>query len=293
MRIAVLITGLPRFIDQSAWWLRNKTFPPSYHNLQVDYYCHLWDDYTGDLLERATALYQPKGIVVEDFESVIKPHIDYIKEQNSTVYTDWTGVPTYAQENFLFNTHEPTPWGKNYHGQYLSTYRGSLHFASELRKYDMVIKTRSDCIIFNMEERKWLESLGNINRNRMFRNTLFANWLYIKSGVPFHGDWVFIGRPEIWLQYGLNIDIGLKKLCTERKQWFEETGEEFGHEPVHWIWNKLNYFSKNDWLSFAVAWPTNFSCTLVRQPDVVYGREFAEIDAMYWQEKYSREQKRS
>ena len=57
--------------------------------------------------------------------------------------------------------------------------------------------------------------------------------------------------------------------------------------------NKLNYFSKNDWLSFAVAWPTNFSCTLVRQPDVVYGREFAEIDAMYWQEKYSREQKRS
>lgn len=282
MRIAILITGQPRFIDQSAWWYQNKVFPAGC-GIDIDVYCHFWDDGTGTLKERAMELYNTDKVVVEDFDSVIENFSNIVRHKNTTEFTDWTGVPTSIQENILFNTPEITQYGKNYHGQYLSAGLATEIFKDDLMDYYMVIKTRSDCILNNMPIKQWKDSFTNIYRNLMFRDTLFAPWLYIKAGKPFHGDFAFIGRPEIWLQYGLGIIPSLTKICTENKRWFEETTPPYGDDSVHWMWNKINVHTRNNWLSFSTVWPTSFGATLVREHDAVYNiNDFKQIEQRYW-----------
>lgn len=280
MRIAILVSGQPRFLDQGTWWMRERVFPVR-GKIKFDYFCHFWDDGSPDLLNRAKFLYTTDNVIVEDFDEVITHHSNLIRHRNTSEFTDWNYVPKHAQETMLFDTPEINDYGKNWHGQYLSTGRLTEAFADKLHDYDIVIKTRSDCIFNNMSEQEWLSAFSNIYKNSMFRNTLFANWLYVKAGLPYHGDFAFIGAPDTWLQYGTNIVPGLIKLCTEDKHWFEETHEMFDTQSSHWAWNKLNIYSRNDWLSFGVTWPTRFDATLIRDENYVYIKNYNMIRARY------------
>jgi hypothetical protein len=43
MKIAILISGQPRFMQQGSWWIANKLFPKK-SGYQVDFFVHLWDN---------------------------------------------------------------------------------------------------------------------------------------------------------------------------------------------------------------------------------------------------------
>ena len=61
MRIAVLMSGQPRHMEQSAWWWQNRIFPQNFKNLHVDYFLNLWDDGTNNLGTKAKQLYNAKA----------------------------------------------------------------------------------------------------------------------------------------------------------------------------------------------------------------------------------------
>ena len=52
MRIAILLHGQPRHLEQGAWWFKNRVFPEHFKRLKVDYYTCLWDDGSGMLSHR-------------------------------------------------------------------------------------------------------------------------------------------------------------------------------------------------------------------------------------------------
>jgi hypothetical protein len=281
MRIAILITGQPRHLDQGAWWLSNKVFPNGC-GIEYDVFCHLWNDGSDDLIHRVKYLYNTENVIIDDYDGAIYEHIKYIRETNNTQYPDWKLVPTHFQENMLFNTEYPTEYGINWHGQFLSAGRATLAFEDKLRDYDIIIKTRSDAIMNDMSIKEWLSAFNNIKRNTVLSDKLFTEWLYIRAGQPFHGDFTFIGQPGMWIQYGTNIIPGLQKLCTRDKHLFglAAMGEDNSF-PSHWTWNMLNTYSKNDWLSFSVVWPTRYNVTLVRDENYVYDKTYQEIKNRY------------
>ena len=276
MKVAILITGQARFIDQGAWWLRNRVFPDGC-GIDVDYFCHFWNDGSDNLIHRAKHVYATEHVTIDDYSTVLKNHMDYIIHKNKTEYTDWSHVPKHIQENMLFNTDYITDYGKNWHGQYLSAGIATETYKDELSKYDIVIKTRSDCIMNDMSIREWKAAFSNIHKNPVLRDKIFPEWLYIKASQPFHGDFTFIARPSEWIRYGTNLIPGLRKICTKEKHWFKETDVDAINFPSHWMWNKLSMYSKNDWLSFGVVWPTRYNVTLVRDEDFVYGKNYEEI----------------
>lgn len=279
MRIAIVVTGQPRFFEQGAWWLRNKVFPIG-SGIQAEYFCHFWNDGSLNLEDRVKEAYGTDNVVIEDFDSQINNHMGFIQEQNEK-YDDWTGIPSNYQENMLFNTPGVTTYGKNWHGQYLSAGRATEIWSEEFLDYSIVIKTRSDCVMNNMSIQEWLHAFGNMHRNPQLSNMLYANWLYVKAGLPYHGDFVFVGRPEIWNQYGKSIIPGLRTLCTRDKFYFREINETDDSYVSHWAWNKINVYSKNDWLSFTTTWPTSFNSALIRKDNFVYDKDFKTIFDTY------------
>lgn len=281
MKIAILITGQPRHIDQGAWWLKTKVFPNDC-GIEYDTFCHFWDDGSDNLLHRAKHVYSTENVIVDNYEEAIAEHMQYIIKENKENYPDWKNVPAHFQENMLFNTDHITSYGKNWHGQFLSAGRATLAYADKLKEYDIVIKTRSDAVMNNMSIKEWFAALGNINRNPVLRDKLFAEWMYIKAGQPFHGDFSFIGRPEMWIQYGMHIIPGLRNLCTRDKHWFSlGFDESMNTFPSHWAWNILNSYSRNDWLSFSVVWPTRYGVTLIRDEEFVYDKTYEQIKKRY------------
>jgi hypothetical protein len=131
--------------------------------------------------------------------------------------------------------------------------------------YDIVIKTRSDAIFFDMSENLWITALGNINRNPWLRDKMFSQWMYVNRGIPYLGDFVFFANPATYYKFSSNLEQHCFKLATTDKAlWKELEVSNFEHPP-HWIWPKLSLYSHSDWLSFAVVWPTPFNATLVRE----------------------------
>lgn len=286
MKVAVLITGQPRFFEQGAWWLRNKVFPEKSIPFEVEYYCQFWDDGSPDLQYKVANAYNTNFVTIDDYDFLITDFSNYVREQNTTKYTDWSHVPMFVQENCLFNTPEITQYGKNFHGQYLSAGLATDVYEEQLSSADIVIRTRSDCIIKNIDIHHWQRLFSNLYRNKMFRRMMFASWLYIRAGIPHMGDFAFVSAGDTWMQYGKSIIPALKQICTKDKHWFKEVSEEYDAMIAHWMWNRISVYSKNDWLSFQQVWPTPYDTTLVRDKDFVYNKSWQQIADRYWTHKH-------
>lgn len=277
MKVALLITGQPRYFEQGAWWLKNKAFVENNSDFIINTYCYFWDNGDPDLKQKVSQHYNTNNVTIHDYTPVIS---DFI---TSVVNTDknLNGLSIGLRENLLFDTPEITKWGYNFFGQYLAMHLAISHYENELKDYDIIIKTRSDCIFNNMDMRHWTSIFHNIHRNPVFTDKLFADWLYIKSGQPYHGDYVFVGTPKQMIHYGKGIKDAILKICTSHVYWWKECDPDFTGAEAHWVWNRINYFTKNDWLSIAVVWPTPFSCTLIRKDDIVYNLNYQQIKQIH------------
>ena len=97
MRIAVLITGQARHIQQSGFWNREKVFPKSFDNIKVDYYVYLWDDGSDDLADRIVKAYDPVKFEIGDYNEAFHHHrhqsvhhylyLEILKTLNLTCYS--------------------------------------------------------------------------------------------------------------------------------------------------------------------------------------------------------------
>ena len=265
MRIAVLVTGQPRFFEEGAWWFKNRVFPDHYGKLKVDYYCYFWDDGSPDLESRIVNAYTPVIYQIVDYNPVIDNFLLLINEYNSknTQYAELA-----VCKGILYDTQYSTSWGRNFWGQYIAT-NGITNLLGDLtEKYDIVIKTRSDAVFNILSEQHWFNCFSNIHTNPALNDTMFAPWMKCINGVSVMGDFAFISKPNLFYQFSKNIYTNCVDLATKDKALFYELKIAERQDDIgvaHWLWNKISNYSKSNWLSLTTVWPTKFSVTLLRE----------------------------
>jgi hypothetical protein len=277
MRIAVLVTGQPRFLEEGAWWFKNRTFPDHFKNLKVDYYCYFWNDGSPNLESRIVSSYNPIKYKIDDYNGIIDQFTSTIVGYNLSNPHYSELVQQHIHENILYSNNSPTLWGRNFWGQYFAT-AGITDLVGDLsEKYDIVIKTRTDAVFTPLSEQLWCNSFKNIQTNPAFNDKMFAPWMHIQHGIPHMGDFAFISKPDLFYQFSKNIYKNCIDIATKDKALFYELTITDHQYITHWIWNKISNYSKSNWLSFSIVWPTPFKITLLRQYYNMQSIEYTDI----------------
>jgi hypothetical protein len=279
MRVAVVLTGQPRYLEQSAWWWKNKVFPSSFQNLQVDYFCYFWNDNYPDLKNQCEQLFNPVRFHSSNYSSVVENFISKVKERQQLYNDNWHLVPDYLKDVCFYGT-EVSNHAYNLPGMYISS-ANSSKMTGILYEYDVVIKTRSDTVFNPMSEKHWLDIFSNMERNPVFHNNIFSPWLRIKEGAPFFSDLAFIGRPELMYKFLNKMDDYLLDILTKDRYLFGELLVNDYHNVQHWLWNKLSLYNKTDWLAFSVVWPVPFNVALIRKEFDIQNETFSNILSTY------------
>ena len=288
MRIAVLITGQARHLQQSGFWNREKVFPKTFNNLKVDYYVYLWDDGSDDLADRIVKAYDPVKFEIGDYNEAFHSHRHQVKQANADA-TDWGLTSENIQHLVCYQGENYDNYAYNFPGMYLASARGA-RMAGPLSEYDIVIKTRTDNIFNNIPERQWIQLFNNMYKNSVFSDNIFTPWLKIKNGLPFFGDFCFIGKPDLMHNFLKNMDNELIKLSSTDKHLLSDflVNPEIPFE--HWLWSRYSVYSKTDWLSISVVWPTAFGCTLLRKDVELYDKDYNYIEKIFHEEQHRRSQ---
>lgn len=280
MKIAIVITGQPRQLEQGAHWFKNYVFPKGC-GLEVDYFCYFWDDGTSDLRSRIENTYNPVRYHVQEYEKNINNFISHVQARNNEL-NDWKHVPEKFRNLHLFDVdnNHISNYSKNIWGQFFCSYKANKMLGS-LDNYDIVIRTRSDVAFNNMDIAHWRSAFSNIYRNPIFDDKMFVPWLYIERGIPLFSDFAFISKPKVWHQFNSNLEEACFAIATDHKQlWYELEVSEFKHHP-HWIWNKMAMHSRTNMLSFSVTWPMPFDCKLIRYPEKLEDLNFDYINQQH------------
>ena len=285
MRVAVLLTGQPRYLTQGSHWWRERVFPDRFKNIKVDYFCYFWDD-NNNVFDNTNKLYHPVRCHIGDYNSKFNEFRDAVKEANKD--TDWSLVPDFVRYNICLDGDEISDYSRNFHGMFLSAAYGAKMLGDLSSEYDVVIKSRSDTVLNIMEEEQWLAVLGNMQRNPKFSENIFAPWLRIKEGAPFFGDLAFIGKPKLMHEFMVNIDKHLFNICTKDKHLFGELLVNNYGPIAHWMWSRLSLYSKTDWLAFSVVWPVPFGTALIRHDEDITNMRYAELEQKYNAEEQRR-----
>jgi len=287
MKIAVLMSGQARHLEQGAAWWRQRLFPDWQERLHVDYYFHLWDDGTDNLDDRVKEMYGAKVVDLSNYDNIVEDHIAQIKFTNEELRKtelgpNWHIVPEYVQHTVCYQGGEISQYTYNFPGMFLATAKMAETFEPYHHEYDIVIKTRTDCILNPMPEHHWQNLLGNMLKQEAFNDTIFSPWLRIRNGLPFFGDLCFAGRSHLMQNFMTDMDKHLVKLATHDKHLLRDFMIDPEIPFAHWLWSRLSMYSRTDWLALSVVWPVPFGSCLLRSDEFVLDKNFKYLEEAYY-----------
>lgn len=286
MKIAILLTGQPRHLEEGAWWFKNRVFPQHFQNIQVDYYCCFWDDKSPDLADRIKRAYNPVKFEIHNYRNTIiefRNEVDEFYKDNPEYNLD--KLDEQITSNVCLRAQD-SAFANNFWGMFLCIDKATKMTGDLSSQYEIVIKTRADVIMNPMAEKYWLDSFKNIYRNtKVFGDKIMADFLYIKQGIPFIGDFAFFAKPKNWYNYTKNFRENCLKLATvDNMHWYNERWTSEVPFP-HKTWMYLSYYSGASWLSWHVVWPTPYANTLIRLPNLnMEEHTYDSLVKIFWQE---------
>ena len=280
MKIAVLLSGQARHLEAASYWWRERVFPKTYKNIEVDYYAYIWDDGSDNLKERIQRTFDPVRYFVGDYNVSFHSHRHKIRKANQYA-TDWNLINKYCKHLVCYKGEDFDRYAYNFPGQYLASAAVTKMVGNLEGQYDVVIKTRTDCAFNTMEEKHWLNLFGNMNKNPVFNDCIFSPWMRIRNGYPFFSDLSFFGKPRLMYDYFHNMDQHLYYIATGDKYLLSDTKFDDTIPIPHWMWSRLSMYSKTDWLALSVVWPTPFDCALIRSDEDLSDKDFAYIKQQY------------
>tara|TARA_B100001778_G_C18589104_1_gene631342 strand:- start:1394 stop:2281 length:888 start_codon:yes stop_codon:yes gene_type:complete len=280
MKVAVLMSGQARHLEQSADWWTKRTFQPAFERLHADYFFNIWDDGTDNLDDRIKNLYNARVVEISDYDATVKEHIRKIKEGNETA-NDWHLVPDYAQHTVCYKQDDISSYMYNFPGMFLACSKIAKTFEPYHSEYDIAIKTRTDCLLNDLSEYHWQRLLGNMLRQRHFNDIIFTPWMSVKGGLPFIGDLCFIGKPHLMQNFMRNIDQDLLKIATHDKHLLSDFLLAPDIPFAHWIWSRLSLYSRTNWLAISVVWPAPFGTCLLRNNEPVLDKTYQHLEHVY------------
>jgi hypothetical protein len=179
MRIAVLFSGMPRYIERA-----NRLMKNFFSGYEVDYFCHAWLDKNKKFEEKSWSDTAVK-IDSEAEEKIInlyKPKKYLIEPQKQFI------VPRY----YAFNTGWKQPWFIPYSHFYSVKTANQLRLSHEKEtgvKYDIVIKTRYDFFVGN--KIKW----ESYDLSKLYLHNNCNCWYDLYDDLSFNDMFAF-SNPE-------------------------------------------------------------------------------------------------
>tara|TARA_B100000809_G_scaffold259245_1_gene303901 strand:+ start:1399 stop:2274 length:876 start_codon:yes stop_codon:yes gene_type:complete len=267
MKVAVLVTGLPRFVNEGAWWFNHKSNYPN-DKYEMDFFVHSWADETfRPALEDA---WHPKKIQIGYFDKEINEFIEMVREYNyrcdKLKYFNQN-----LNETIFFNTSSPSEYTKNFFGQYISAYRVTNMLKNYMKEdnlmgdyYDWIIRIRMDTIMHPQVHETWAKIFKILNSSEWYRSKVYTSWLHIKSSLPFIGDYVFISNTDVWLNYTNNFYDNLYNLLTKDKFLLYDLNF-FKDMIAHYFWIRLAIYSKTSFVPITGIFPMTFEAILLRE----------------------------
>ena len=285
MRIAILLTGQPRHLEQGAWWFKNRVFPYHFRHINVDYYCCFWDDKSPDLKERIQRAYNPVKYEIHNYKDNIvqfRKEVDEFYEENPGYNLD--KLNHQITNNVCLRAGFESSFANNFWGMFLCIDKATQMMGNVSDDYDIIIKTRSDVAMNPMSEKHWIDSFKNIYRNsKVFGDKILSDFLYIKNGLPFIGDFAFFTKPKNWYNYTKDFKANCLKLATvDNMHWYNENWTYDVPFP-HKTWVYLSYYTATSWLSWHVVWPTPYGNTLIRDPNTIMEQQnYDSLVKIFW-----------
>jgi len=285
MKIAVLVTGLPRFIKEGAWWFNHKSNYPN-DEYEMDFFVHSWANETyRNQLEDA---WHPTKLLIGNFNKEIDQFVDRVREYNYRC-DKLQHFNQNLKETIFFDTSTPSDYAKNFFGQYISAYRASEMLKNYIQEddlmgnsYDWVIKIRMDTIMHPQVHQVWSKIFKVLNSSEWYRSKVYTSWLHIKNSLPFIGDYVFISNTDVWLDYTKDFNENLYNLLTKDKFLLYDLNF-FKDMIAHYFWIRLAIYSKTSFVPITGIFPMNFEAVLLRDGygDTIENSTYQDIKSNY------------
>lgn len=192
MKIAVLLTGMPRYLEQSKLYSRNL-----FKGHEVDYFCHAWFDKTKKTEEKSWH----KTEIKTDLNTEQK----IIDNYNPKSYLIEPQRQFELPRNYNYNTSWPQPFFIVYSHFYSVKTANLLRRIYEKEnniKYDLVIKLRYDVVIANKVD--WT----SYDLNKLYVHNNCNCWYDLYDDVSFN-DMIAFSSPEnmnVYCDTFYNID---------------------------------------------------------------------------------------
>ena len=281
MKVAVLVTGLPRFVKEGAWWFNHKSNYPN-NEIKYDIYLHSWADesHREELIEA----WNPKEIELANFDEEIGQFVDNVRQYNYSC----DNIKHFNQnlrETIFFETPEPSTYTKNFFGQYISAYKATNMLIKSTEHYDWVIKIRMDTIMYPQQHHIWSKIFKVLNSSEWYRTKVYTSWLHIKSSLPFIGDYVFISDRTTWIKYVVQFEQNLYNLLTKDKLLLYDLNF-FKDMIAHYFWIRLAIYSKTSFVPITGIFPMKFEACLLRDG---YGDSIEHCTYEHIKSNYTRE----
>ncbi len=242
LRIAVILKGMPRFLEEGATWNNQKVFSESFknkYNAQVDYFCHFWDDKSESLSDRIITSYSPKKYKIDNFDEYIVDFDKCVSDfyENNPHYKLF--VPLHILSGITADSY--------FMGQYISTQLG-VELIDNIDEYDVVFISRTDTLL--LLNSSTTETADDI----LYRRLLNAKESYgifpssssvdVQTGHTHLGDLYFISNPTYIKKYCYNLYQNLLNLITKDSFLFYHYHINRDSPAIfHEMWRKIGEYN--------------------------------------------------
>jgi len=286
MRIAVLVTGQPRFIEQGSWWLNNRTFDDT---CDVDYYCYFWSNGDPDLVNKIQNTFNPKRTKIVDYDKVWNRWTHQVSTANATE-KNWDPIHKIIRQHACFGgTSDWKRWLEQENnilrscpGQYFSA-ADVFDLVPNIDEYDLVIKTRSDCMLMPPNSGwTWVkEHIEHRSKSLKDDPIIWIQKSKLTKSNFFILDHYFYGLPKDMKQFfNPQLKQNLFNLVTKDKLAFADLAISNPGKQAHGlhlheiIWSKLQMYT-NDMYFMSMDNIHNTRSQLIRETiENIEGLEF-------------------
>jgi hypothetical protein len=280
MKIAVLVRGLPRFIEEGAHWIHNSVFTEKFkENNTVDYFCYFWDDHSEQLSDRIERSYFPRKLKIIDY----KKYIEDFKKKVDDFNESSNDLNKFIPVSICNRIKTPYFWG-----QYLCTVLG-VEFIDNIDDYDVVMITRSDTmILINESNRETKEDILHRRLEAASHNYgIFpcSSSVNVKTGHQHLGDLFFISTPLYIKKYCKNGLDNFLNLITKDKLLFYRYNINITSPFLHHeIWKYLGeYNNASNFIDvrFYERECSEIKSILLRDADIYWNGSLEDISKLY------------
>lgn len=254
LKLAVLLTGSPRFVPQGAEWWFHKSMPK---NIDIDYYGHCWN--THDPI--GSKYYNSTNIQLNEDYFKCWPFRDFEMSEHTTdldLYDSVKKEDTLLSRFLLWDQRRDHTVSVH-HASHLMQKSSITYDAVLIMRYDTILKPNSldNVLTYVLQYKDNANQFHKGHDKALYYNEnnpcIFTPWVQVRQGLPVMQDYMFLCSFKDWMTYTAgNLYEQYRRLLNEDKAFLEPTNfvHTIYHPHVFWafigLYSKANFLANND-----------------------------------------------